>query len=477
MHIDHAAVRDSTVSRRSVLLGASAVGLLGLPTHGRERRIAHRTVGHAAKARNLIMLVSDGMSMGTLTLGDHFLSKASGRPHGQGSAWLGLLNRPGVRTGLGSTHSADSVVTDSAAAATAWSVGQKVNNGALSVLPDGGEPMPLLLHAKAAGKATGVVTTTRVTHATPAAFYANVPDRDREDIVAAQLFERGIDVVLGGGAKFCEPALEPARSRGAQVVRTASELRDLPARGPVVGLFDPSHMPYVLDRDERHPGLPELADNALARLASNPGGFVLQIEAGRVDHAAHNNDAAALIADQIEFERTIDLVTRWALSRDDTLVVITSDHGNANPGCAFYKQSADQKLARIPAVRRSHDWFFAELQRRSEDRSVSPELVRAVTGEAFGIALEDREIEMLIASIVDRERVDPFGPANTPTAVLGSVLANHHGISFMSVHHTSDLVPTTAFGPGSEALASMHDNTDLFALAVEALSLTAAAGR
>ena len=464
---------DATVSRRSVLLGASAVGLFGLPARGDQARVTHRTRGKAGKARNLIMLVSDGMSMGTLTLGDHFMRQRGGT----GSSWLGLLNRPGVRTGIGSTHSADSVVTDSAAAATAWSVGSKCDNGALSVLPDGAEPLPLLLRAKARGKGTGVVTTTRVTHATPAAFYANVPDRDREHIIAAQLFERGIDVVLGGGGTYCEPALEPARSRGAQIVSTAAELRDLPQRGPIVGLFDPSHMPFVLDRDERHPSLPQLASNALVRLGAHAEGFVLQIEAGRVDHAAHNNDAASLVADQIEFEQTVDLVARWAMSRDDTLVIVTSDHGNANPGCAFYKRSADERLARVPGVRRSHDWFFAELKRRSEDRAVSPELVGALVSEAFAVTLEARELEALVASITERARVDPFGPSNTPTAVLGSVLANHLGISFMSVHHTSDLVPTTAFGPGSESLKALHDNTDLYAMAVEALGLTAGAGR
>src|SRR5690606_13249345 len=143
------------------------------------------------------------------------------------------------------------------------------------------------------------VTTTRITHATPAAFIANVPDRGREDDVARQMLERGVDVALGGGARHFAPE-RLAAQRGLRVVRTRDELLGLDAApGPVLGLFARSHMPYTLDRSESEPTLAEMARAALERLERHGGGFIVQIEGGRVDQAAHNNDAGAMVADQL----------------------------------------------------------------------------------------------------------------------------------------------------------------------------------
>lgn len=472
---------DPTVSRRNLLLGGSAAGLLGIAGFAGGSQPSTPVVrpprgGRSGRAKNIIMLVSDGMSMGTLTLGDYFL-REQGSGSGSGSAWLKLLNDPAVRTGLCSTGSANGPVTDSAASATAWSVGSKANNGAIGVLPDGSEPMPMLIRAKQAGKAVGVVTTTRVTHATPAAFYANTPDRNREDIIAAQMFERELDVVLGGGARYGRPHFDDARAKGYEVVEDRDALLAADPSKRIIGLFKNGHMPYVLDREAKHPSLPEMSRAALDRLDRGPNGFVLQIEAGRVDHAAHANDAASLVADQIEFERTIELVRRWAAGRDDTLVIVTTDHGNANPGCAFYGQSGIDKLATLASVRHSFGFFFDELERQAEADGMTPEIIGAVARQSFAVELSEAEIDVLKRRLVGNERVDPFGPANNELAVLGSVLANHVGVSFMSVHHTSDHVLASAFGPGSEALPGFHDNTELYGVMVEALGLSVSRGR
>ena len=150
------------------------------------------------RARNAIFMAVDGMSIGTLSLADLH----SRRTLGRSLHWLKLLSREGVRRALCYTSPLGGGVTDSAAASSAWSTGILVNNEAVNWTPHGDQPRPLLVRAKERGIATGLVTTTRITHATPAGFIANVPHRDMERDIAEQMVVRGLDLAMGGGAKY-----------------------------------------------------------------------------------------------------------------------------------------------------------------------------------------------------------------------------------------------------------------------------------
>src|SRR5690606_4267651 len=152
----------------------------------------------SARARNVIVLVSDGMSLGTLALTERHLRRHEGR----GTHWLGLYDRPGTRRALMDTASASSPVTDSAAASSAWGCGHKVKNGAINITPDGRPRSPILRLAREAGLATGLVSTATITHATPAGFAAQASHRGAEDDIAVQYLDNGIDVLLGGGRRF-----------------------------------------------------------------------------------------------------------------------------------------------------------------------------------------------------------------------------------------------------------------------------------
>ena len=413
-------------------------------------------------------MVSDGMSQGTLTLAD----MARRTREGRASHWVSLWEREGAARAMCRTHALDSLVTDSAAAGSAWGCGLHVNNGSINTTPDGRTPTPLLVHARAQGKATGLVSTTRITHATPASFIANAPSREREGEIARQILDRGVDVALGGGANRFDREDLAGRER-LEVVRGASELRNAERDGALLGLFADSHMSYELDRGDDEPSLRDMTRAALARLDRAPGGFVLQIEGGRVDHAAHANDAASLVADQLAFDDALADVIEYVDARDDTLLIVTTDHGNANPGLTVYGEAGEKGMERLAGARQSFEWIERQLAgagSRREMMSVLPLLVY----QATGIELSDSDRAWLHRHLVERERADGFVEVRGLGPALGGVLANTLGVAFLSPNHTADYVEVTAIGPGSERLAPVIDNIDLHRLVVESLDLAPA---
>ncbi len=408
----------------------------------------------ARVAKNLIFMVADGMAAGTLQLADMFIRRA----HGRASWWVSLIERAEARRSVVRTSSADSLVTDSAAASTAWSIGELVNNGAIGLTPDGRMPEPILMRARRGGRAIGLVTTTRLTHATPAGFLVNSPlDRDREDVIAEQMvLERLPEVALGGGGKFLSPELIAARGVGSvAIARNRAELRaiDLAAETrPILGVFNESHMSWELDRKHQppesgEPSLAEMARWALGALGGKPGGFALQIEGGRVDHAGHENDAGSLIAEQGAFDEALGAVLEWIKDRDDTLLIVTSDHATANPGLTDYGKRGNEGFEKLAGATRSFEWIAKQVAAMGEAPDIDG--VADVVRRATGVQLAARDLAMLTRRLAG-EPVDPFEIANAKNGVLGSLLANHYKVAFLSVNHTADFVELTAIGPGSE---------------------------
>ncbi|MDX2131873.1 MAG: alkaline phosphatase [Planctomycetota bacterium] len=464
----------STGVTRRTLLGALAVSAAGLAVPARAAVRTSRSPSFPRRATNVIFMVSDGMSAGTLTLADWHAKLTRGRT----SHWVSLLGAPGWRRSFQMTHAADSLVTDSAAAASAWGIGTKVNNGSVNITPDGVQPTPLLVHAAQNAKRTGIVTTTRVTHATPAGFIANVPSRDMEGEIARQIMERSVDVVMGGGGNYF-PDATLAIGPTPLLVRTRDELARLdPAAAStrVLGLFAKGHVPFVCDREPTVPGLADMTSKALAILSRDPNGFVLQVEGGRVDHAAHSSDARALLHEQVEFDDAIGAVLEFVRDRDDTLVIITTDHGNANPGLTTYGPHVEKGFRSLFKVRepggRSFDWIESQvdaIKDKGERVAKLPEIVEQATGVAL-----DADEARLLGAVARGERVNPFREGNSWTFVLGAILADHCAVSFMSPHHTGDLVELVATGPGSDAIPAVVDNAALHRVVVDALGLAGA---
>mgnify|MGYP001794869360 CR=1 FL=1 len=413
-------------------------------------------------------MVSDGCSTGTIGLADEVRRVDPAQTLGGVATghWARLWGRDGVRRAMQRTSSANSLVTDSAAAASAWSIGRKTDNGAISVMPDGSEGEPILVSAKHRGMATGLVSTTRLTHATPAAFVANVRRRSQEEAIARQTIQRRVDVMLGGGAKFFPDDLM-ARHQHVRVVRSAEELAAFGFNGRgerVLGVFAEDHMAYEIDRANvdgagNEPSLAAMSERALALLASRGDGFVLQIEGGRVDHAAHSNDAAGLVRDQLAFDDAVGAVVAWAAARDDTRVVVTSDHGNANPGLTLYLDDGMQGVRALGRARRSFDWIAGKFRELRDSDELNDDAARAVVREAMGVDVEDEAWAMVMRAMLKEGLGDAFRARRSWMHVLGSALGNANGVGFVSGNHTADYTEVTAFGPGSERFAGLMDNT------------------
>lgn len=326
-------------------------------------------------ARNLILFIGDGMGVTTVTAARILEGQLRGEP---GEENLLSFERF-EHLALAKTYASNQQTNDSAGAATAMLAGVKSRARMLNLHPDrqlgdctgsaGHGYATLAEIARAAGLATGVVTTTRVTHATPAAVYARSPHRDWEadsamtaaaraagcTDIARQLLEppdgRGLDVVLGGGRVAFMPdhAADPeypqqrgARRDGLDLIarwqerggRYAWNLEQFQALrpgdpGPVLGLFEPSHMRYELDRRDDAAGEPSLADmavKAIDLLQARGEGYVLVVEAGRIDHAHHDNNAARALHDTLALADAVAAVRERAGA--DSLIVVTADHSH-----------------------------------------------------------------------------------------------------------------------------------------------------
>ncbi len=330
------------------------------------------TARAAGEAKNIIFFLGDGMGPATVT---------AARIYKYGEA--GALNMESLtRTARIKTYSNDAQTTDSAPSMSAYMTGVKMNNEVLSMSPEtratdasgkdyatrdgdstcpasgNGAPVTTILElAKAAGKSVGAVTTTRVTHATPAATYSHVCHRDGENLIAAQAVPGGIgynpalrdglDVLLGGGKRFFVPkAAGGKRSDGRDLtaelkaagyayVETGSALANINAAttNKLVGLFHSNHVDYELDRVKKsldQPSLAAMTSKAIDVLAKNNRGFFLMIEGGRIDHALHATNAKRALEDTIAFDDAIraalDKMAKLDPGLANTLIVATADH-------------------------------------------------------------------------------------------------------------------------------------------------------
>lgn len=474
------ASHTATTNRRDFLKTGALTALFmgtGLPlAHGRTAGWGERLQRiEPGSAKNIVFLVSDGMSTGTLNMTDLALNRFYGRP----SNWMELYRTNKVRRSLMDMASADHIVTDSSAASSSWGCGRRINNGGVNWGPNAEEYKPILPIFRDAGKATGLVTTTEITHATPAGFVANVEGRWAAERIAEQYLEREVDVLLGGGNGHYHAERRSDgrdlyadyRQAGYQVARSKDELNAVQSsEGRLLGVFANGHLPYTLDQNasmELRAQVPTLADLtrvALERLDRHNNGFILQIEGGRVDHAAHGNDIGGIIHDQIAFDNAIGAVLEFTENRDDTLVIVTTDHGNANPGL---NGGPDHMFDRIQRFTQTGSWIGSQLENQSSISTIK---------DAFHVATR-LEITDAQARFYQKarqgEHQSPYAHLAHSTSVLGHIIAEHTNVNFTGRSHTADYVELAAYGPGSEAIDGSVANTELFDLMVSAAGVGA----
>lgn len=270
-------------------------------------------------AKNVILFIGDGMGPEQI--------KAAGMYANGGPNSLCFESFPYKSTMT--TYSADNPVTDSAAAATAIATGYKVNNSVVSLaIPgDSGELQTRLEYAKSQGKKTGLVTTTYISHATPACFGAHENNRSNyAEIVNDYLNQTRPNVLFGGGANGITPSM--AVAAGYTVVTNRASLYSLDTNSVsfVSGQFGSTYLPYEYDGLGNLPHLSEMTDVALDILDNEPNGFFLMVEGGLIDQAGHSNDIQRNVFETIEFANSVQKAIVWSTGRNDTLIVVTADH-------------------------------------------------------------------------------------------------------------------------------------------------------
>jgi alkaline phosphatase len=380
--------------------------------------------GKITGKRNLIFMVSDGMGPTSLALTRSWRQYTEGLPWGAETL---VLDRHLI--GQSRTRSSSSLVTDSAAGATAFSCGIKSYNGAISVLPDHGPCGSVMEAAKRMGYTTGLVVTTRITDATPAVFVSHVRTRSMEDEIALQLIGethplgRMVDLVLGGGrCHFLgNETLGSCRADDVDVVETAKnsgwnyiDNRDdfdnlgTDAVLPLLGLFAGGDVPYEIDRrfqEEEYPSLEQMTRTALKLLESatqdSEQGFFVMIEGSRIDHAGHANDPAAQVHEVLAYDRAMSVVLDFIESTDvPTLMVSTSDHETGGLATARQLHTTYPEYLWYPSVLANATHSASYTAHAYHDYLISHQSTSSSSPEEETSAAKDKKLTSYLKSLL-----------------------------------------------------------------------------
>lgn len=320
--------------------------------------------------RNVILVIGDGMGpsqIGLLSLYERYRGKASGVTHGI----FEQLLRDGT-LGLVQPKPPGALVVDSACAATELASGEEALSQSLGLSVAGKPVETISQRAKGMGKSVGIVSDTRITHATPAAFYARVPHRDDENSIAQQAVHSDLDVLMSGGLRHFLPQgtdsvewcqrghaelcaitaaaprsvrrdevnlLLEAKERGYALAFSRAQLSEIKT-GKVLGLFSGSSMQSAFSEGTElgrlEPTLKEMTQAALSKLSENEQGFFLMVEAGQIDWAGHANDVGWLLKEMQRIGGVLELIADWMKGRSDTLLVVTADHETGSFGFSYH---------------------------------------------------------------------------------------------------------------------------------------------
>ena len=426
------------------------------------------------KAKNIIFLVSDGMSSGTLNMADLYVNRKFGRS----SNWIQLYKDNRVSRALMDTSSASSIVTDSAAGSSAWGTGFKVNNGSICVGVNGEEYMPIWQKFKKVGKMAGCVTSVPITHATPSGFCVNTKSRRGQAEIAEKYLDINFDIMMGGGAEYFEASTRKDKrdltgdfqKKGYQIVKTRDEMLAANNLKPILGLFGQEEaMPFELDRQnddslkKSMPTLAEMTQKAIDKMKNNPKGFVLQVEGGKVDWAAHSNDVGGLLYDQVAFDEAIKVAIDFAAKDKETLVIITTDHGNGNPGIIYGKEANDN-FDSLQKYRHSNERILNSIH---NDTSLSQ--IREIIEFGNGKTIAEEDAKTIMGFYIGLKKEEGlYNFKNLPYQELADMQTKNTSVGWISMEHTADHVELAMFGPGSEMLKPFVTNTDLHYIMLKA---------
>ncbi len=287
------------------------------------------------EVKSIIFMIGDGMGLSQVTMS---MIENGYKP---------TIFNQAQNIALQKNYSSNNRVTDSAASGTALASGKKTNNGMLGVTPDSTACESIASAASKQGKSTGVISTSNLQHATPAAFYAHVPSRNNYNEIAVQLSNSSLDLAIGGGFDYMQQEengvtlADKMKNKGFELVTNMEELAAA-SSAKLLGLMSKNHMSSILGgRDSNYLSL--ATGKAIETLSKNENGFFLMVEGSQIDWAGHDNNAESLLAEQQDFERAVKVAVDYANKTPGVLVVVSADHETG--GMAIISNETDFTLS------------------------------------------------------------------------------------------------------------------------------------
>ncbi len=410
-------------------------------------------------AKNIILFIGDGMGFEQISLGRILKENDP----------LSMDTMKNI--GCVSTHYDNDnklLVTDSAASATAIACGVKTKKYAVGVDKDGNAVRSIMSYAKDAGKSTGLITTTRITDATTAAFAAHNTSRSNEEQTAVDLLHAVPDILMGGGKKNFLPdrrkdgtdLIAQSQTQGYSLLYNREEMLNTNAT-MLLGLFASDKMPYTVDNDTQAPSIKDMTIKALDVLSKNPEGFFVMIEGGRIDHSCHANDAVTTAYEVMAFDEAVGAALEFAQKNTDTLVIVTADHetGGLTIGIEKSYSIGFDTLLKVQTGS-----IFENIVPNADSASGRLDYSQFVRKQ-FGIRdLSRSETDALKTAFSSNDRA-------TIGNALAALITQRSNIKWASRDHSGKNVPVMAYGPYAKYFTGYIDNTDIFKIMMDAMGI------
>ncbi|PHD22879.1 alkaline phosphatase [Bacillus wiedmannii] len=410
--------------------------------------------------KNVIIMVMDGTSSSATTLARLYKGKTLA---------LDEIVTGGVRT-----YSAESAITDSAPAATALATGNKSNSGYVGILPsivsspglksikeeDKLRPVANVLEgAKRTGRATGIVATAEIQHATPAGFSAHHINRKRFDVIAEQQVYQNIDVVLGGGKeallpikrKDGEDLVKVIQDKGYDFVETKDALLNSKSK-KIWGSFSHNALAFDMDREATNPEQPTLSqmtEKAIQTLSKDKDGFFLFVEGSKPDWAAHVNDPIGMISDVLAFDNAVAEALEFAKKDGNTMLIAVTDHGNSGISIGNVNTTKGYNITPVSA-------YIGPLKKSKMTLEGATNKLKSDLSNVDDVA---KLYGLDNLTYDEKERVKAAKKKSDVGPILTTLLANHANIGFTTGGHTGEDVFLYSYGP--QKPKGLIQNTDI----------------
>ena len=449
-----------------------------------------------AEIKYLFYFIGDGMGSNQVLLSEMYRSAVQGQPLGR----VQTLMTTFPYSGHASSYSATNGITDSAAAGTCLATGTKTRNGMLGLDADSAHLTTIAEELKAQGWGIGIMTTVAIDHATPAAFYAHVPNRDKYYKIGQQLPESNFDFF--GGAGFHHPLgkhddkktnlYRLAEEAGYTIAHGLEEASSITSsRDHVIsklilvqpgdtGMHHGSNLSYAIDRKPGDLTLAQIVSTAIPFLDARYERFFMMVEGGMIDYACHGDDAATAIGEVWDMDEAMRVAYDFYLAHpDETLIVVTADHETG--GLAL--GNSDYTL-HLDLLQHQHcsAWILSDrfTQLFKDNKKPSWEQVQAIYRESLSFwdqveitAEEERDLKALYKKARKGKAKDTKNMYKSVNALgeAGIALLNKKAHVGWTTHaHSAHAIPIFAIGPNAHLFSGWHDNTDLVPLLRQALA-------